>query len=82
VTTLLRCADAVRFKEEGFVTSLASQMESLRGRELPGFMSSQVGVNKKGSWACLLPWIGEECQSSRSHFPIGSDDWGVGVATS
>jgi hypothetical protein len=31
-----------RFKDENFVSQLATQMEALRGRELPGFMSSQV----------------------------------------
>lgn len=36
-----------RFKEENFVSQLATQMEALRGRELPGFMSSQVSTNIK-----------------------------------
>ncbi|CAM9520062.1 unnamed protein product, partial [Phaeothamnion confervicola] len=32
---------APRFKDDNFVQVLASQMDSLRGRELPGFMSAQ-----------------------------------------
>ncbi|CAM9610022.1 unnamed protein product [Chrysoparadoxa australica] len=34
-------ATAPAFQEEGFVQVLASQMDSFRGRELPGFMSAQ-----------------------------------------
>lgn len=33
---------APKFKQEGFATMLAAQIEQLRGRELPGFMSSQA----------------------------------------
>uniref|UniRef100_A0A7S3JVN6 Dynamin-type G domain-containing protein n=1 Tax=Aureoumbra lagunensis TaxID=44058 RepID=A0A7S3JVN6_9STRA len=34
-------ATAPRFKDRNFVDDLAKKMESLRGRELPGFMSAQ-----------------------------------------
>lgn len=35
-------ASAPAFKDESFIRSLATQIEQLRGRELPGFMSSQA----------------------------------------
>jgi hypothetical protein len=37
-------ATAPPFKQPSFVYTLAEQIEQLRGRELPGFMSSQVSA--------------------------------------